>query len=414
MASYTFEPMPHADEHADASNDWRVDFATGGDMLPPVFREDGTAMLEGVFARPGIYEYLQPNGTTVRELVPPETLHDPKYLETVARSVLTLEHPRSDGTTPHVVNPDNYAKHSVGDVDGDIVIIEDTGFVRIKMAARRRDALDAIRRGVQELSPGYRCRIERTPGEDPTFGRYDAIQRDRRNNHVAIVERARGGRDCAFRADAAVQITHSTPEDATMEDLLKMLLALQLDGTTVKLDADTRLDAKMVRQIMEDMQGEIKTLKRDLEKANGANAGLQAQYDEMLAEKTAKADAEPTAEQVKADRLEHFGQRLALVQLATARKVDGVEKLDNDELRRAIVKSVTPDLKADASDDYVNAAFDIISKAAASKADGADPWASLRIDSKPKAKSDDEPAAPRVDGWRGMVQGQFNTPTSNK
>jgi uncharacterized protein len=384
---------------------WRQD---RGELLEPVFREDGTALLEGVFARPGIYEYRQPDGSVVRELVPLETIHDPAYLETVARSVLTLEHPKVDAKNAvHVVNPDNYAEHSVGDVDGDVEIVKDTGFVRIKMAARRRDALDAIRRGVRELSPGYQCRLEMTPGTDPVFGRFDAIQRDRRNNHVAIVERARGGRDCAFRVDAAVQIdTREHKEDATMDELLKMLLALQLDGSTVKLDADTRLDAKMVRQIMEDMQGEIKKLKRDLEKKSGECDGYKAQVDELNSAKEKAAEEKPTPDQEKADRLDWFKTRSALLEIAKVRKVDGYEDLDNSEIRRAIVKSVKPDLREDASDEYISAAYDVITSVA--KTDGEDKWDALRVDAKPETKPEDREDG-TSGGWAGMVKNRFPT-----
>ncbi|WP_323859978.1 DUF2213 domain-containing protein [Xenorhabdus szentirmaii] len=73
-------------------------------------------------------------------------------------------------------------------------------------------ALNQIASGKIELSPGYRCHYEFTPG---TFEgeHYDAIQRDIRANHLALVDEGRTGPDVAVQDHV---ITIDTRELVTM------------------------------------------------------------------------------------------------------------------------------------------------------------------------------------------------------
>ena len=155
------------------------------------------------------------DGTTTRELIPAEELHRPDSLATLARAVLTLEHPRED------VGPANVSEYSVGDLDGEVVVERD-GFVKVRLAIRRGDAIDAFRRGVRELSTGRTVRIDATPGVHPTLGPYDAIQRDLRYNHLALTAKGRNGPSIRVRADGAYQIT----EDKTLMNRISRMFCL--------------------------------------------------------------------------------------------------------------------------------------------------------------------------------------------
>ncbi|MDC9591171.1 DUF2213 domain-containing protein [Xenorhabdus sp. XENO-10] len=66
-------------------------------------------------------------------------------------------------------------------------------------------ALNQINSGKIELSPGYSCRYDFTPG---TFDgeHYDAIQRDIRANHLALVEEGRTGPDVAVQDQRIITI----------------------------------------------------------------------------------------------------------------------------------------------------------------------------------------------------------------
>jgi hypothetical protein len=170
-------------------------------LASPAPGAGGAMLCEGVVARPGIYLYMNADGTTRRELVPRETLSDARTdgsagVLTLARAPITLLHP------PEMVTADNAAKYVVGDLDGEVVV-SDSGYLRVRMAVRTQEALDALADGIAELSPGYWVQVDDTPGEDPEFGKYDAKQVGRVYNHVAIVPAARGGAECRVGLDAA-------------------------------------------------------------------------------------------------------------------------------------------------------------------------------------------------------------------
>ncbi|WP_338885309.1 DUF2213 domain-containing protein [Xenorhabdus sp. TH1] len=86
-------------------------------------------------------------------------------------------------------------------------------------------ALSQINSGKIELSPGYRCRYDFTPG---TFNgeHYDAIQRDIRANHLALVDEGRTGHDVAVQdqriitIDTKELVTMATEEDKDKKDTI--------------------------------------------------------------------------------------------------------------------------------------------------------------------------------------------------
>lgn len=59
------------------------------------------------------------------------------------------------------------------------------------------------RTGSVELSCGYDCDLDMTPGFTASAQTYDAVQRKIRGNHVAVVDRGRCGPTCATNADKA-------------------------------------------------------------------------------------------------------------------------------------------------------------------------------------------------------------------
>ena len=231
-------------------------------------RADGSILAHGVLARPGIYVYRRADGTSYRELVDDSVLADPDWLAAVARGVVTLEHP------PEPVNPDNLSRYSVGDADGD-VDTDDRGFVRIKIAARRADAVSALRGGTRGLSPGYTVRVDDTPGVHPRYGAYDTRQVKRlSNNHIAICQYPRGGSACSLRVDA-VEVEPMDP---------KILALLKLHA---KRDSVGESEAPSV---LESLLGELVGLRSDAAAANQLRADM-ASMQARLADAEARCAA---------------------------------------------------------------------------------------------------------------------------
>lgn len=289
----------------------------------PYRRADGTLLCEAIVSKPGVLVYRDAAGKEWRELVPPETLADPDYLAGIGRSVATLEHPEED------VTPDNVTSYQVGDTDGAVEVLEG-GYVKVRLAVRARKALDAIDAGVEEISPGYNVKLDRTPGVHPEYGRYDAIQIKREPNHIAIVPKGRSGPDVRLRADSAYQVLPTPTEDKKKMDPEQMKMLLEV-LTGMRGDM-----AGMMKKMDEYFGG-----KKDAPPAGGESAPVKVEVESVMDEKKMDAEIEARATKRAAIRL--------------AAKQHGVEikegTKDLDALRQ-IAKALKPELRADASEDY--------------------------------------------------------------
>lgn len=387
-------------------------YDTGGELARPHFMADGTMLVEGRIARPGILRYVDADGNVTRELLPFDELHRADSLGTLGRVPVTIEHPDED------VTPDNVERLGVGDVDG-LVERDDEqagGFVRVKMAIRRADAIEAVRSGKVELSPGYRVIVDPTPGVHPQFGAFDAIQRGRIYNHVALVDVARGGRSIHLRADgAARQLPHTPDKGGNVNPILIALLASLGVERPERFDSDEAglREARNRVDAMNAKRTDAGKSAAEVQRLTDANAELQAQLDAMTARFNTlsgvadalkiKADAAEAEVQAKADAAERehltalagrydgadalAGVDLAAVELGDLRKAIAVAHLD----------SLGSTLADDASEGYVAG---ILSTILASKvdADGADridaddlaaaAWSGLGKGSKPAGKRD--------------------------
>lgn len=305
-----------------------------GELLPPQDGPAGTLLVEGFAAREGVLTYRTADGTIRREYVPAETLA--ASAAGLARAPVTLEHPAED------VSPDNVGRLGVGDTDGEISV-ERGGFVRVRLAVRRRDAVDAIRRGKQELSPGYRVRVEMTPGTHPVYGAYDGIQRERQYNHLAIVDAARGGHEVRIRADAAYStetITGATTNAVAtthpgglLKPLVAQLVALMsLSGRYDSDDAALEAVASELRRRSDAADATARqvvtlTAERDTERAraDAAEAKVKAaeQAERARLDAAEKADLEATAKALAIDATKHADA--ASLRIAIASKFLGRE-----------------------------------------------------------------------------------------
>lgn len=388
------EPKPlssdgvHEEEEEEKKDGWveRVDLDPDGPLLRPTMREDGTLLMTGRVARPGVLLYQLANGTTRRELVLPEDLHRADALGTLGRAAVTLEHPKDP------VSPDTVKEVGVGDVDGE-VHVEADGFVTVRLAVRRRDAIDAIMAGKVQLSPGYIVRIEEQSGVHPIFGRFDAIQRDRRYNHLAVVDRARGGASVRLRTDGAAYQVQGDSMDPKLIALLTLLGVERFDDEGKALDearerADKSITASVdlgaLKSQFDDQAKAIEKLTKDVEKITGERDALQKQVDDAK-----------TAAQTKADAAE----RESLDELRQALKMDAVGDEANDALMRRITGQLLgKEIREDADATYMRGVIDTFAASSAKREDGAaNPWKTFNMDTKepkpkPKARKDGAPS----------------------
>lgn len=167
------------------------------DSLPlnqTYYTPEGYLVDRPILTRTGIFEYANPDGSIRRELRLPEDVFDPESLKSYKGRPIIITHDAG------LVTTDNVKENAIGTIltegyrSGDDVraeiIIHDT--VGMKKA------------GLKELSLGYNLDLEETPGEW-NGQHYDAIQRNIRINHLALVREARAGESARLNIDSRDQ-----------------------------------------------------------------------------------------------------------------------------------------------------------------------------------------------------------------
>lgn len=369
--------------------DYRID---KGGRITSKMDDNGFLRIDGVAAHVGILEYMDDDGTTIREFVPEETLFDPASLASLAGAPVTLQHP------PEMVTPINYSRYSQGSVNGSPLRNDDN--LGVSMSVIGNDALHAVESGVNELSPGYSVDLDETPGEwngQP----YDRIQRNRRYNHLAIVDEARGGSVCSLRFDGIVptnediQMTQiklpggGTVEvaDAATAATINAALAKQckrLDsakvkiislakafGPLIKMDADDIAKENTDAESDELMDVDVPKVEEAVMSVSASIDQLQAQLDELKDAVTDPADpvvvdaVDPKVDEVDPElKTDSLSKMLTIIDNAKKLK-PGISHLDGKTVKTArqiqveALIAAKPGFNADGkSDAYVSGRFD--------------------------------------------------------
>lgn len=301
--------------------------------------DEGYLIDTPVVGRVGIQLYKNADGTIRRELRPPEEVFKPDSLATFSGKPITDDHPGEPVTAK------NAKKLSVGTMRGEGK--QDGDNVRVPIIVHDGDAIDkAINGGKRELSLGYKVDLEETPGVW-NGEHYDAIQRNIRVNHLAIVPRGRAG-NARLNLDRHDAIFYNPEEETSMS--AENLGRIRLDGG---LEYQAALEVIVA----------VEKLRTDNAALTTRADGLQKTVDTVTAERdTLKAQVE-SADKVRKDALEaaraELKARADLDKVAETFKVDGTGKTDR-EVKELVIKSVRADADlVGKSDDYINAAFDL-------------------------------------------------------
>lgn len=227
-------------------------------------RRDGSGnMVASVLAaRTGVQDYAgyevgKPEMARVVVYRPAEEVFSRDSMRSFAGAPVTIDHPSEMVTTT------NWRDHAVGEVASDD-IVKDGEAIRVPFLLRDAAAIDKVLAGKREVSMGYECVFDWTPGETPEGVAYDGIQRGIRINHLAIVDRARGGPTLRIgdQEKPAMKIKIGDAEvDAT-------------NGEAVRIAVDTALSAKDAA--IGTLTADNATLKTTVETKDGEIAALTA------------------------------------------------------------------------------------------------------------------------------------------
>lgn len=304
---------------------------------------DGYLVASVKVARTGIQEYtgreVDPKNehgmrdrAVVRVYRPEDEVFSADSLRSFAHRPVTLNHP------PVAVTADNWKEYAVGQTDSEV--LRDGQFVRTSMVLMDAAAIDAVERGKREISQGYKCDLDWTPGITNDGLEYDVSQRNIRANHTAIVDMARGGPELRI-GDNAV-----TTKPVT----------ITLDGAThtVELSDAAAILVGQLQKRLEIADAKVVTfdkLTSDLSTANGQIAALTQQVKD--------AAMTPT----KLDQA--VRDRAAVIdtakRIAPALVADG--KTDA-EIRREAVKAKLGDAATSMDDSAISGAFAAYASAA--------------------------------------------------
>lgn len=156
--------------------------------------DEGYLTGKAPIAKVGIMSYLLNDGSIIKEFVSKDTLFEVDSMESLKMKPVTDTHPLE-----RTLDSKSVKRRKVG-FTGETINKEDN-FLTTSMVITDDDTIHNINDGRQELSPGYTCELDMSPGEF-NGEHYDAIQLKRRYNHVAICDKARGGDELKLHLDS--------------------------------------------------------------------------------------------------------------------------------------------------------------------------------------------------------------------
>lgn len=156
----------------------------------PKFTEDGYMVAVAKVARTGIQLYTgdemgKPDMQVVRVYRPESSVFDKASLHSFAYRPMTNDHP------DHMVTSDTWRQDAIGQVGGEVM--RDGDHIRVPLIMMDAAAIAEYKAGKRELSVGYDADIDWESGTTPDGEQYDAIQKNIRANHIALVDKGRAG-----------------------------------------------------------------------------------------------------------------------------------------------------------------------------------------------------------------------------
>jgi len=334
------------------------------------FTDEGYLRVKARIARTGIQSYTDANGGIRLEYRPEEEVAADAALDSFREKCVTKEHP------PVLLDASNTKDYAVGFTSADVSYSE--GFVESTLTVTDKETIDEIMRGnVREVSCGYKVDYSPEPGITSDGQHYDGIQKNIRGNHVAIVNRARGGAQVRLMLDSA---------DAAVNDLFNhstgVIMAANIAFDGVSFEADPALAAAISAE-RDDAKGSYADMKRKYEDAMAEASKMKEEMDAMQKEMKGKCDsaegrADALAEEVESLKTDLEAAKQVNVDSLVEERIALIDKartsLDSAfdfagksarEIMEASIKAVRGDADlSERSDDYVTAMFDTLAESA--------------------------------------------------
>lgn len=303
---------------------------------------DGFLTTVAKSVRTGIQLYAgsevgRPDMRVVRVMRSADEVFSQDSLQSFSHAPITMGHP----SVP--VTADNWKELAAGEVS--TAATKDGDWIALPLILKDSRAINRVESGeVRELSAGYTCELEFVDHAD-----YDAIQKNIRINHLAIVDTARAGHEARIGDSWGTSPIHATDTEIKSMTLKTVLVdGLQVETTEAGAQAIAKLTADSA-ELVSDHAKTVADYDKKLATADAAVAKAEAERDAALAKVLSDADLDKAA----AAR----GDLIAKAKGLSANVVtDGKSAL---EIKRAVLadRKISLDGKSDA---YVEARFDTL------------------------------------------------------
>lgn len=305
----------------------RMDSAPIGGAVTDV---DGFLHDSPIVARTGVYTYINPDKSIRREYRPRDEVFEMDSLASFKGKPIVVGHPAVGKVTSETAKElsigsilsNGYAK-KYGESEDDYVGCDVVIFSPDDMGERR------------ELSLGYRCDLEETPGVTANGEHYDAIQRNIRINHLAVVKKARAGMKARLNCDG----DECFPVDDEVKETQKMS-KFRIDGMEYELQDSVINHITALEQRCDTADTNILAMKTVL-KSNEEK--LQAQIDGAT-ELAVRVDELEQENEELTEANEEINQKL---DAAVKEKEDVEDKLADVEERYEAAKEEFDSVKAE-------------------------------------------------------------------
>lgn len=313
------------------------------------FTSDGYMKAMPRIARTGVQRYLgtevgRPEMEVVSVYRPAEEVFRDSARKTYTHLPVTLDHPGEP------VTPANWAQYAKGETGEEV--LRDGETARVPMMLRDAAAIAAYKAGKNQLSVGYDCDLDWKPGVTDSGEQYDAVQRNIRANHLAVVAAARGGPqlkigdDNRGETEMANRMITIDGFQCEMTDTAAQIVQRTITALQDQIE-NFKKKSKATEEKEEEMEDALTTAQESLKTKDAEIATLKSQLKD--ASDPAKLDA------AVRDRASVFGK--AKVILGDRFKMDGKTV---EDIRRAVVEQKVGDLAKGWGDSEVTASFNTL------------------------------------------------------
>lgn len=346
-----------------------------GEIKSPSVTAQGYLRADSLATRAGVFTYLMKDGSMRRELRPIEEVFKQDSLDTMKLIPVTNNHP------PEQLNAENTKKYQSGYTGEDVCQLSNN-FMKVGVTVTDKGAINDVMGGKTQMSAGYICDLEMTSG---IFDgeKYDAIQRNIRYNHLAIVDVARAGPEAKIKLDSEnsfleensgfmVQDEQRKDESneknsgadfeivSTLNDKKKnkkqgviQMPKIKIDSVEWELvESQAPLAQVIVSKLdsIKELSEKLTALQSELDKEKGRADGLSVDLEQE--KKNKLTDKEMLA---------LSKGRLDAIDFATKVKAEFKEDADTIEIKKAAILKLHPETSFEGkSEDYVQGRFDSV------------------------------------------------------